>query len=70
MIATPPSCITATERLDEVAAIMAAGIARLVAKNTARSQEDKSPKERSFGLDFAPPQRNRGHDKTPSRERK
>jgi len=38
--------MTAAERLDEVATILAAGIVRLEAKNAAHSQADKHPEER------------------------
>ncbi|MEO5376148.1 MAG: hypothetical protein H7840_18185 [Alphaproteobacteria bacterium] len=46
MNAIPPNRMTPAERLDEVAAILAAGIARLTARNAAHSQADKSTREK------------------------
>ncbi|MBF0093951.1 MAG: hypothetical protein HQL34_05330, partial [Alphaproteobacteria bacterium] len=52
--AIPPTHMTPSERLDEVASILAAGITRLMARNAARSQADTSAKETVFASTCPP----------------
>ncbi len=54
MSAIPPSRMTPSERLDEVASILAIGITRLMAKNLADSQADNSGKESVFASTSPP----------------
>lgn len=50
----PPNRMSAIERLDEVASILAIGIARFVAKKRASSQADNSGKETVFASTSPP----------------
>lgn len=58
--AVPPNHMTAAERLDEVAAILAAGCQRLIAREASHIGANNSTDERKFGLDFASDQRVHG----------
>jgi len=51
--ALDPARMTAAERLDEVAAILAAGILRLRARHS-RGKRNGPNHLRGFGLDFSP----------------
>ena len=52
MTAVPPNRMTAAERLDEVAAILADGCLRLIARNRLENVNNIKEK-RKFGLDLA-----------------
>ena len=54
MTAVPPNRLSATERLDEAASILAAGCLRLIAREKARGSVNISPDERSFASTYPP----------------
>ena len=62
--ALDPNLMTAAERLDEIAAILAAGILRLKARETARAASDRRD------LSLAIPARQSRHGRKPKRREK
>ena len=57
--ALDPNLMTATERIDEIAAILAAGILRLKARESARAADDRGD------LSLAIPAHQRRHGRKP-----
>ncbi|MBF0094666.1 MAG: hypothetical protein HQL34_08990 [Alphaproteobacteria bacterium] len=71
MTAVPPESMTADERLDEIAAILAAGVLRLDARRRAGREKANNIKDkRKFGLDFALDRSVHGEKTDPVGERK
>lgn len=53
MTAIPPKSMTPAERLDEVAAILAAGALRVIARRQ-QKEANNINEQRTFGLDLSP----------------
>lgn len=71
MTAVPPESMTADERLDEIAAILAAGALRLIAcRRAGREKANNIKDKRKFGLDFVPDRSVHGEETDPSGETK